>query len=1148
MISSWQVLIIAIPYLLLLFAIAWYGDRRSAQHRPIHNNAIIYSLSLAVYCTSWTFYGAIGQAETQGWQFLSIYVGPIIFLLFFWPILARIIRISKEKRLTSIADFIATRYGRDSYLAILVTCVAVIGIVPYIALQLKAVSFSYHLLTGELGSTPLHTESLWQDTGLYVALIMALFVIVFGTRNLDASEQHPGMMLAIGFESLVKLIAMLAVGIWVVTGLFDQPADIVKLTRAASPEHPLLSNPLISTSFIVQSVLAGFAIICLPRQFQVSVIENTSVQHVQTARWLFPLYLLGIVFFIAPIALAGHLLLDGTGINADSYLIGLPILLNQPELALIAFIGGVSAATGMIIVATISVSTMVSNEWILPIIFRRQQREGMPPKQVGYLVLVVRRIVILLLLIFAYIFYRSMSGFESLASIGLLSFAAISQFAPALFIGLFWQRANRNGAIVGLLGGILTWFQLLLRPMMAGELDFFSRVDLPFISTINGGIDYFTYAVLVSVFINVILFIFISLISKASLREQLTANDFLNKPSQQRSLHNNRLQCRVDDVISVLERVLGNKKTELFLKDYQNLHGVQYNHTEASDELLHESEKLLASIVGSSSANVLFSTLLGGEKVHPRDLTSMASEASNAFAMNREQLQSALEHIHQGISIIDKDFKLIAWNKRYEKLFEYPDNFLTRGKPIEEIIAFNAMRGFCGEGKVTLQVARRMQAINSRSSHHFERILPNGLVLSMQGHPMPDGGFVTSFTDITVHRKAEQALREENVHLERSVEQRSEELDDLTSKLIESNQGKTRFLAATGHDLMQPLNAAKLFAATLNNESLSDHQQHLLNHLQGSLQSAEDVLSLLIEIAKLDAGAVEPTLKPVSLTEVLRPLRDEFTALAAEKGLQLTIRSTDAWVISDAHWLRRIIQNLLSNALRYTPEGRTLIGVRKRNETISLEVWDTGIGIPKDKLTEIFREFKRLKAAHQETKGLGLGLAIVERMSARLDHSIEVISTPGKGSCFRLMMKATPAEVVTKPIMTTQVNQGNFEGLKVLCIDNDHDVLAGMNALISSWGCQVISATEELSATELLANPPDIILADYALDDDENGLDVMKRVRNTLNNSDLPGILITANPQEEVADATREAGFYFLSKPLRPASLRSLMRRLNPNK
>lgn len=1145
MTSVWQLVLISLLYISTLFAVAWYGDRRAHKGKPIHNSGVVFSLSLAVYCTSWTFYGAVGQAASSGWMFMTIYIGPIIFLLFFSQFLKKIIHIAKEKRLTSIADFIGNRYGRDHTLAIIITLVAILGVIPYVALQLKAIATTFELVTHPLDQLPPTNIAFWQDTAFHISWMMALFVIIFGTRDIDASEQHPGMILAVAFESIVKLVSILIIGIWVVFFLYDQPFGFLEIAKHNIPNHVLFNSDIISVSFILQSFLAAFAILCLPRQFQVAIIENETPKHIYTARWLFPLYLALMLISIVPIALTGQLFLQDLGFAPDTYVLSLPVSLDQNALAIIAFIGGGSAATGMIIVATIAISTMVSNELVLPIFFRNASNNPQMQQsaRVRRLVLSVRRLVIIGLMLTSYLFYQAVGEFESLASIGLLSFAAVAQFAPALIGGMLWQTANRQGAIAGVLSGTFVWVTMLLWPVLTQTLSTQVNTDIPWFQ-----LDDFSLGVIVSLWVNISMFIFFSMVTNSTVRERMIATDFTSNKAFK---HNQNLpqeihfHCRVDDVRVVLERILGEEKTHEFFAQFQSLYGIQYDNAVASMQLLRQSEKLLASVVGSSSAQIIFSTLLGGEQVHIGDLAFLASEASQAYVMSREQLQAALENLQQGVSVIDRNLNIVAWNRRYIELLNYPSELIYVGKPVAELIAYNAKRGYCGPGSIKQQVERRMNFLQASSAHQFERQLPNGTVILMQGHPVPDGGFVTSFTDITMHRKAEQALKEVNVSLEQRVEKSSQELSDLTAQLIEANQSKTRFLAAAGHDLMQPLNAAKLFASTLAQHDLDSGKKQLLDHLEGSLQSVEDVLSVLVEISKLDAGVVEPKIVPIELNTLLKPLKDEFTAIAAAKNIQLRTRCGNHWVLGDSHWLRRIIQNLLSNAVRYTEKGGVLMGCRKRGDHLVIEVWDSGPGIPTSKLRDIFVEFKRLPNQTTDNKGLGLGLAIVDRMANKLGYKIEVDSWIDYGSRFRLIVPLTEAQESSVDTLKNQqpkTNIGSFNGLKTFIIDNDNEVLTAMRVLLESWDCEVFSCQRIEDAIDLPFEPQ-IMLADYQLDNDETGIEAMQSLQRRFSKS-IPGVLITADPREATEELAKDTGFYFLRKPLKPAALRALIRRM----
>ena len=473
MLQGWVVLVVSFLYLGLLFAIAYYGDKRADQGRSLANNPYIYALSIAVYCTSWTYYGSVGRAASSGLDFLPIYLGPTLIFVLWWFVLGKIIRITKVNRITSIADFISSRYGKSTLLGGVVTIIAVVGIMPYISLQLKAVSTSFNLLMGYpaiVMPTGLGDVPLLHDTAFHVALVLAAFTILFGTRHIDASEHHEGMVVAIAFESLVKLVAFLSVGIFVTYGLYDGFGDLFREAGAALREYNSLVTLGTMSNYgqwATMTLLSMAAIICLPRQFQVTAIENLDERHLDKAVWLFPLYLLTINIFVLPIALGGLLLFSGDVVDADTFVLTVPMAEQQEALVLFAFIGGLSAATGMVIVATIALSTMVCNDLVMPVLLRLTWLRLNAKGDLGGLLLAIRRGSILFILLIGYAYFRYIGESYTLVSVGLLSFAAAAQFAPAIIGGLFWRGGTRNGALAGLCLGFLVWTYTLLLPSLA---------------------------------------------------------------------------------------------------------------------------------------------------------------------------------------------------------------------------------------------------------------------------------------------------------------------------------------------------------------------------------------------------------------------------------------------------------------------------------------------------------------------------------------------------------------------------------------------------------------------------------------------------------------------------------------------------------
>lgn len=467
------ILLTSCAYLGILFAIAYWGDKRADAGRSIIANPYIYALSMAVYATSWTFYGSVGRAAVSGVGFLPIYLGPTLMAALFWLVLRKMIRISKANRITSIADFIAARYGKSALLGGLVTLIAVIGVIPYIALQLKAVSSSFLILWQyPVIQMPNQGETLGplQDTALYVALLLALFTIVFGTRHLDATERHEGMVAAIAFESLVKLLAFLAAGIFVTFVLYKGFADVFD-QAAQLPDIDQLLNlgGAAGTygSWVSLIFLSMLSILFLPRQFQISVVENVNENHLAKAIWLFPLYLLAINVFVLPITFAGLMHFPAGTVDADAFVLTLPMAHRQEALALLVFVGGLSAATGMVIVETIALSTMICNDLAMPLLLRWKALGLAQRRDLSRLLLGIRRGAILLLMLLGYVYYRAAGEAYALVSIGLVSFAAVAQFAPAMLGGMYWKQGTRAGALWGLSLGFLLWAYTLLLPAFA---------------------------------------------------------------------------------------------------------------------------------------------------------------------------------------------------------------------------------------------------------------------------------------------------------------------------------------------------------------------------------------------------------------------------------------------------------------------------------------------------------------------------------------------------------------------------------------------------------------------------------------------------------------------------------------------------------
>ncbi|RON49654.1 hybrid sensor histidine kinase/response regulator [Pseudomonas frederiksbergensis] len=1152
--SSGLIAAVALAYMAIMFAIAFYGDRRSAPLPP-RVRAWVYSLSLAVYCTSWTFFGAVGQAAEQLWSFLPIYLGPILLLVCAPWVLQKMVMISKQENITSIADFIAARYGKSQSLAVVVALICLVGVLPYIALQLKGIVLGVNLLIGA-GADAMGVRA--QDTALIVSLVLALFTIVFGTRNLDATEHHRGMVLAIAFESLVKLFAFLAVGAFVTFGLYDGFDDLFNQAMLAPRLEEYWKETINWPSMVVQTGVAMMAIICLPRQFHVTVVENIEPQDLRLAKWVFPAYLALAALFVVPIALAGQMLLPSS-VLPDSFVISLPLAQAHPALALLAFIGGASAATGMVIVASVALSTMVSNDMLLPWLLRRNNAER-PFEVFRQWMLSVRRVSIVVILLLAYVSYRLLGSTASLATIGQIAFAAVTQLAPAMLGALYWKQANRRGVFAGLAAGTFLWFYTLILPIAAHSLGL-SLSSFPGLAWLHSNplnlpLTPLTQGVVLSLAANFTLFAWVSVLSRTRVSEHWQAGRFIGQEISARPSARSMLAVQIDDLLQLAARFVGEERARQSFIRFAYRQGKGFNPNQNADgEWIAHTERLLAGVLGASSTRAVVKAAIEGREMQLEDVVRIADEASEVLQFNRALLQGAIENITQGISVVDQSLKLVAWNRRYLELFNYPDGLISVGRPIADIIRYNAERGLCGPGEAEVHVARRLHWMRQGRAHTSERLFPNGRVIELIGNPMPGGGFVMSFTDITAFREAEQALTEANEGLEQRVTARTHELSQLNVALTEAkgtaesaNQSKTRFLAAVSHDLMQPLNAARLFSAALTHQDdgLSSEAQKLIHHLDTSLRSAEDLISDLLDISRLENGKINPDPKPFVLNELFDILGAEFKALAQEQGLKFRLRGSTLRVNSDIKLLRRILQNFLTNAFRYA-KGPVLLGVRRRGGELCLEVWDRGPGIPEDKQQVIFEEFKRLDS-HQTRaeKGLGLGLAIADGLCQVLGHTLRVRSWPGRGSVFSVSVPLARAQTVV-PNTVVELNGKLPTGAQVLCVDNEDSILIGMNSLLTRWGCQVLTARNREECAALLADGmrPQLALVDYHLDEGETGTDLMAWLRTRLGEP-VPGVVISADGRPETVARVHAAGLDYLAKPVKPAALRALLSRHLP--
>ncbi len=1401
MFNPWLLSALGIGYMLLLFMLAGWADRNPNSRFLRSASAWIYSLAIAVYLSSWSYYGLVDNAQNYGWLYLSTNLGPLLFFLFAIPALVQLFRYRQQHNITSIADYIAFRFDRDSRLALMVTLISVAIAVPYLALQVKSTAAAYSFLVSGTASETLTSLA---PTALAMTAILTLFAMLFGTRILGSQERNAGLMVAIAFGSIIKLLAFVAVAVFALLWLQDldgQTVSKASISLGLDNFHDTLTGPL----FWVNLLLGVAGIICLPRQFHVTVVEGRDVQDLHTARWVLPLYSMLFLLLTIPIALASQHYLSGLAVAGDLSILALPVRMDSPMLALISFMGGVSAAATMFVVSMIALTIMVSNHIILPLLLRRQTWLAKTSMSFETVVLLVRRIGMASIAVLAFLFYLLIDRYASLTSLGYLSLALALQLAPAVGLSLTRRSIHKNAILAGMIAGSIVWLGLLLVPSLLAVEPYFSRQPLPpqpdqsWLVTL-AGID-IAWRTLTSLGCNLL-----ALLSLQWLSARTTNSHAAETAGNQdlfASAGNNAL-VTLDSLYELTANLCGKQRTEQAFTGYLGSDQLIAGDAIASPDLLRYCERLLAASVGQVSARRLLIEHLGTSTGHVQSDAAVLKNAYAAIRFNRKMLEAILENIDLGVSILDQDLCLVGWNQRYMQLMHYPHGTLYQGQPISELMHINAQQGYFGDDNAQQQISESIALIQqSRPLHKIRDWRETGSIIEVIGKPLGDHGYMLTYSDISDIRQAEQELRQytdniptamcytdkreiirfankafarmaglsreamigrpikkvlseqdylqqstqraqatagervdfetsfviddelrhfhidfipfidvagrnngfysisqditsfrqieqelrqkerdvrqytehspvmllyidpdyrirfanrafmaslgnqnktivgehieavlpqhlvehhherrvavmqgktlkfeaeyvdeldqkrylevgyfpdrdpldpsiilgyytvalditerklasqaltqANLNLERRVQERTTELHNLNLKLMQANQhaqeanaSKTRFLAAASHDLLQPMNAARLFIAVVmeSRDTLKPNQLALIEQIDHSLETSERLLAKLLEISRLDSGFQRTDIEVFNIHKTMLPLAESFQLQCKNKGIRLRMHCNDAlWTRSDPQLLYRMVQNLLANAVRHTQTGGVLISNRLLRKTgcIRIAVHDTGPGIPASEQQAIFREFHQLKQAANDATGLGLGLAIVERLGHLLNHPIGLRSRFGSGSCFWIDVPIADA-IDAQPSADNNEHADNssrfLQARKVLCIDDDHDSLAGLCGLLESWGADVCSAASADQALEQIHKHGDIaiVLSDYRMHGD-NSMNTLQRLQE-LTPQHLHIIIITAEQLPASEANIQQHGFALLHKPLRPAKLRKLLQNL----
>lgn len=1177
--SSSVVIIAVFIYIVVLFSVARIGDRQYLVRHSWVRHPLIYALALGVYCTSWTFYGLVGTSSNNGWGFFPILLGPILLFTLGYPLLERIYKICRQEHIHSIADFVASRYGKRQGVAATVSVVVLLATIPYIALQLKAVSDTL-ILT--ISSTLLSSQQLT----FVIGVSMILFTLLFGVKRLDMSGYHSGLMSVVAFESVVKLLVLMLVAAFALYWLFSDAAIDSLLSLIDSREFsslPITTWPESWLSFGVETLLSVCAIFCLPRMFHITFVECQSENHLKYARWIFVLYLLIISACVIVIASVGNIHFNNFFVTGDSYVIALPIYQGEYWLAILAFLGGFSAATAMIIVATLTLSHMLSNDVVLPLLLKRQRQKKVS-REFSKSLIFSRRLTVLLVILSAYFFQGILAENTALTSIGLIAFALVVQLAPAILFGLYWSKANASGLYAGLTCGVIFWFYTLMVPLLVDA-------GLMHSSLVNHGLfgiswlrpeylfglefgNSFTRGVVLSLGANIIFFIWYSSNAAEALIDK-TQSAIFTRLGYNKTHDNHHDSISPDDLKTLLVEFLGESATYALLNKYQG------DDSLSRQNLVSDAQKTLAGVVGIASSQAMIKSLGDDNTLAVSEVVHLFGETSRTLKFNRDVLSASFEHISTGITIVDTNMQLIAWNKRYEDIFQYPEGMLFVGAYIVDIIRFNADRGLLDNEDVEIEIRKRLTSMREGKAYRVVRFYPDDKTIEIKGQPLPQGGYVITYDNISEFIQVQRHLEDANLNLEQRVQERTQIIEKVNSNLLqevnqrtlaeqelreakhladEANASKTRFLAQASHDIMQPLNAANLYAgALLDHAEKPSYDVAIVKQLQSAIHSTESIISTLLEVSKLDSGVVQPVLGSVDLHQMLSDILQQALVQLPDK-VELHYVKTSAVVFSDKHYLYRIVQNFVSNAIKYTLQGKVLIGCRRKTDSagkksVEICVLDSGMGISEKETTAIFEDFYRVnvqaKNDRKDIPGVGLGLSVVARFSELLNHNVNCQSTLGKGSCFSVEVPLADQQELPNSAKAKPLAVNSLKGMNLVYVDDEQQNLSATSALLRQWGCEInmcdsVSAARDYAGRHNdISTIPDVLLMDYQLDTtDITGIELAKElvdIWGQLAHKQIPVCIISATTEQDLPEKVSQAGFQLLRKPVKPGRLRALL-------
>lgn len=1111
MLNPAMMLSILLLYAVALYGAGWWGDRSAGRGIAARPRALLYGLSLAALCSSWTYFVSVGDAHIGSWQYFANALGPILAITLGFPVWRRIARLAKQENVGSLADFLAARYGKSRSLGILATVVSTLGALPYMSFQLIGLSRAWTFAVGSQ-LPPLILTLMFMG-------VLTGFAILFGVRRPSLNQHNRGLVAMVALESCIKLGALLAVAGLGLMLFARQPHGMARMLAAV----PSLSGQL-AWPFWTMTLLCTATAFTLPRLFHLGFVALERVEDMRPARWLVPVYFIlwPLATLVIGMALRAGFIEDSA--PPDLLLLALPRAYAR-WLEVLALLGGVSAGAAMVVVEMTAISAMVSNELVLPWLARSQQRATIPADMS---ILHIRRRTTIAIGVLAWLYYYGMRDVGGPISLGLTALTASAQLLPALVGGIYWRRAHVNGARAGILGGMLVWALMIAGPAFVSSPHAAYAVAAPFMP--QAPVQDLQLSILASLALNTGLYVLFSWLAKPRLIDTIQAASFVdsNGAHDLRMVERSAPHATIGDVRRLLTRFLGDEEAQRALRDlkFGSLTPDLAEDRPAGAALVHAAERVLAGVIGAPSARNVVSIALASDPPDTREIGRLLDDAAHAVHFSRELLQATLESMAQGVSVIDSEMRLVAWNASYLRLMELSVEQVYVGKPLTDLLGAGEQPG------LPTIIHDRLGAMARRDPFQTEVLLAGQRVVQISGSRLGLHDYLTTFADITDLKQAQMVLAQSNEELEQRVRERTAELAEAMQIAEQATGAQRRFVAAASHDLVQPLHAARLFIGNALADADEDPAMiSLLLRADQAVEGAHRLLRALLHLSQLETGALQPRQDAIDAHALLRSLAEEFSMQAKARGLELVMLPTALWVQTDRDLLRSVLQNLIINALRYTPAGRVVVLCRHVAGMARFEVRDTGVGISPDALPAAFGEFSRLAEGRKLAEGTGLGLSIVARISQVLDHPVTVRSRPGAGSVFTITIPITTAQPRLPRI---EAYTANLQGLRVLCVEDEPDVLIGTKALIERWG-GVVTALERAEAVDGISSW-DVAIADYNLGG-EDGVSLLRRLQGRV----ATRLLVSAMAEEALAEDLASEDIVSLQKPVAPLALQALL-------